>query len=237
MIRATILVKGEVQKVGYRDLVQSVARSLDIKGYVENLRDGTVRIIGEAEEAVIEEFIQKISVQTEFIHVEEARVIERALATGEFPYFDVKYGSLEEELGERIVTAVKMASASRQDVKAMHTDLTKGFQETRGDIQSMHADLTKGFQDVRGDLTKDFQETRGAIQSMHSDMNRSFQEMAKRYDHIIVMLGKTLKTMQMESLRTRRELVRAVDKLARLVDALVKERGRKRGAGRAAGRA
>jgi len=43
-IKAEIIVKGVVQKTGYRDYVQEKARSLNVKGYVENLREGSVKI-------------------------------------------------------------------------------------------------------------------------------------------------------------------------------------------------
>jgi len=35
--RAEIIVKGEVQRVGYKDAVERIARKLNIKGYAENL--------------------------------------------------------------------------------------------------------------------------------------------------------------------------------------------------------
>jgi len=35
--------------VGYRDPVQYLARKMGLKGFIENLRDGTVRIVCEAE--------------------------------------------------------------------------------------------------------------------------------------------------------------------------------------------
>lgn len=48
-IKAEIIVKGTVQRVGYRDHVQETARKLDVKGYVENLRDGSVKIVCETQ--------------------------------------------------------------------------------------------------------------------------------------------------------------------------------------------
>jgi len=53
-VKAEITVKGTVQKAGYRDYVQEIARSLNVKGYVENQRDGSVRIVCEANEDALE---------------------------------------------------------------------------------------------------------------------------------------------------------------------------------------
>ena len=128
--RATIVVTGEIQKVGYRDYVQKVARKLGVLGYVENMRDGSVQVVCEAEESVIKEFKEAISVKVDFIDVNELNVLEIKEATGEFDYFEIKYGSPEEELGERMGAGILYMAAtrdeinaSRQDIKAMHSDL------------------------------------------------------------------------------------------------------------------
>ena len=47
MKRAAIIIKGDVQRVGYRDFVENVARKLCIIGFVENIKPYDVRIICE----------------------------------------------------------------------------------------------------------------------------------------------------------------------------------------------
>ena len=133
MIRASIVARGKVQKVGYRDLVQDVARSRGIKGYVENLRDGNVRIVCEGEKEVIDEFMKAIKVDIGLIRVESIELSEVSKATGEFQFFDIKYGPLEEELSERMVAAVNYAAAMWEDIKEMRGDI----KEIRGDIKEM----------------------------------------------------------------------------------------------------
>lgn len=63
MKRFEIIAKGKVQKVGYRDYVEEVARSLGIVGFVENLKDGSVKIVCEGEEEMIKKFIQEINIK------------------------------------------------------------------------------------------------------------------------------------------------------------------------------
>jgi len=59
MYRAVIMVRGRIQKVGYRDEVTEIANKMDITGTVENLPDGkSVKIIAEAEKDILEKFIQ-----------------------------------------------------------------------------------------------------------------------------------------------------------------------------------
>jgi len=61
--RVSITAKGEVQKVGYRDVVQKIAQDMGVKGFVENLRDGNVLVVAEGEKETIEEFIKKIKIK------------------------------------------------------------------------------------------------------------------------------------------------------------------------------
>ena len=165
-IKAEIIVKGAIQKAGYRDYVQEKARSLNVKGYVENLRDGSVRIVCEADEDTLKNFIKLINIKQDLIAIEKIETIKTQPATGEYEYFDIKYGPMEEEIGERMVTAVKIAAATRQDIKDMHKDLKES-------TESMHKDL------------------KGSIESMHKDMNQNFKEMAERYDVISAELLRT----------------------------------------------
>ena len=48
LTRLEATVHGEVQRVGYRYIVQDMARKFDVKDYVQNMPDGTVKIIAEA---------------------------------------------------------------------------------------------------------------------------------------------------------------------------------------------
>ncbi|MFP3132838.1 MAG: acylphosphatase [Nitrososphaeria archaeon] len=57
--RAEIIVEGLVQGVGYRAFAKRVADKLGLKGYAENLPDGTVKIIVEGEKDQIEDFIEE----------------------------------------------------------------------------------------------------------------------------------------------------------------------------------
>ncbi|MGQ9680659.1 MAG: acylphosphatase, partial [Candidatus Bathyarchaeia archaeon] len=138
MIRARILVHGDVQKVGFRDFVQKVARGLGVKGYVENLEDGTVLIVCEADEAVLEDFIGAIDVREEFIKVEKVFVAERSEATGEFDFFRIKHGDLGMELGERMGTAIEYARTTRLEIREMRSDLKGSIEGMHGDLKKMH---------------------------------------------------------------------------------------------------
>jgi acylphosphatase len=211
-IKAEIIVKGKVQKAGYRDHVQEVARSLNVMGYVENLKDGSVKVVCETDKPTLEKFIQLISLKTDIITVENVEITKTQPAKGEYEHFDIKYGPLEEEVGERMVAAFKIATATRQDIKNMHYDLKDMHQDLKGSITVMHQDLKEGITAMHQDLKSMHTDLKESIDSMHYDMNRHFEEMAKRYDVISA-----------ELLKTREELKRAVDSLVELIRTFVEK--------------
>jgi acylphosphatase len=51
--RANIFVSGNVQMANFRGFVKTLADSLEIKGYADNLPDGRVQIVCEGEEESI----------------------------------------------------------------------------------------------------------------------------------------------------------------------------------------
>jgi len=58
--RARILVSGRVQGVFFRDHTRIWAGSLGVTGWVRNLRDGRVEVLGEGEREKIEELIARL---------------------------------------------------------------------------------------------------------------------------------------------------------------------------------
>jgi acylphosphatase/BMFP domain-containing protein YqiC len=196
-IKTEIIVKGSVQKAGYRDHVQEKARSLDVKGYVENQRDGSVKIVCEADEADLEKFIKLINIKQDLIAVEKIQTIKKQPATGEYQYFDIKYGSMEEEMGERMVAAVKIAVATRQDIKDVHEDLKNMHKDLKGGINSMHKDLTSSIQSMHKDVKESTEsmhkDLKGSINSMHKDLTSSIQSMHKDVKESTESMHKDLK--------------------------------------------
>jgi len=107
MKRARIIVKGRVQRVGYRDEVEEIARRLGINGFVENIKPYDIRIVTEGEDEAISEFIERIKIKRFPIDVESVEVSFEDFK-GEFEYFEIKRGDWQEELGERLDTAGKL---------------------------------------------------------------------------------------------------------------------------------
>jgi acylphosphatase len=107
MKRVAITAKGRVQKVGYRDEVEEIARKLNVTGFIENVKPYDVRIVAEGEDEHIDLFIKRLKIIKFPIDVESVEVNFDDFR-GEFEYFEIKRGEWGEEIVERLDTAGKL---------------------------------------------------------------------------------------------------------------------------------
>ena len=179
MIRAKIVAEGDVQKAGYRDIVEDIAVKLGVKGFVENLRDKTVCVVCEAEKDVVNRFVDAIKIKNDIVDVKNVKVVETSPATNEFEYFDIKYGGPEEELGERMVAAVKYAKLALHETRGVGTEV----KSSRKDIQGVRNEVKASRKDIQG-VKNEVKASRKDIHDMHKDMNQKFDWTAERYGDI-----------------------------------------------------
>jgi acylphosphatase/DNA-binding ferritin-like protein len=189
--RFEIIVKNTVQKVGYRDYVEEVARRLGIEGFVENVKDGTVRIVCETDEETVKKFIHEINIKKGLIEVEDVQIKSVGIATGEFKYFEIKYGPLEEEIGERMVMAVKYASAMWSDIKTMSQNL----KEVKQDIKEMKQDLKEVKQDIK-EMKQDIKEVKQDIKEIKQDIKEMKQDIKEIKGDVKEVLKKQDETIK-----------------------------------------
>ena len=203
MIRAKIVAEGDVQKVGYRDIVEDIAVKLGVKGFVENLRDKTVCVVCEAEKDVVDRFVDAIKIKNDIVDVKNVKVVETSPATNEFEYFDIKYGGPEEELGERMVAAVKYAKLALHETRVVGEEV-KGSRE---DIKGVRDEVKGSRKDIKG---------------MHQDMNKRFDWVAEKYGDIgagITSIKDDLKELK----NMGNDVKEMKDLFAKLVNHIIKE--------------
>ena len=63
------LVRGRVQGVGYRYFVMREAEGLGVSGFARNLPDGTVEVIAEAEEPILQKLEERLRKGPSFARV------------------------------------------------------------------------------------------------------------------------------------------------------------------------
>ena len=87
--RVEAFYSGKVQGVGFRFTVESFAIETGLQGWVKNLSDGRVHLVGEAEEIALKEFLGKI--KNEFSHYIRDSDIQWHDASGEFNSFQIRF--------------------------------------------------------------------------------------------------------------------------------------------------
>jgi acylphosphatase len=71
-----IKVSGKVQNVGFRFYTKKTAKNLGITGYVKNLPDGSVYIEAEAEDYIIDQFVEWCRKGPSWARVEKINIQE-----------------------------------------------------------------------------------------------------------------------------------------------------------------
>jgi acylphosphatase len=88
--RLEAVVSGRVQLVMYRDFATRKARGLKLVGEVQNLPDGTVRVVAEGEREKLNLYVEKLRQGSLLAHVEEVSV-SWLPATHTFTAFSIHY--------------------------------------------------------------------------------------------------------------------------------------------------
>jgi acylphosphatase len=83
-------IHGKVQGVGFRFFATRVARRLGLKGWIENLRDGSVESLVEGEPEKIDEWLTEIREGPRYAEVTSIDQ-DRREYTGKLNDFDVKF--------------------------------------------------------------------------------------------------------------------------------------------------
>lgn len=87
LIRARVIISGEVQGIGFRFQTRVKARNLGLRGFVRNLDSGEVEAVFEGEEDKVKEIIEWCKKGPTFAKVDNVKV-EFEDYTGEFESFE-----------------------------------------------------------------------------------------------------------------------------------------------------
>ncbi len=180
--RAVIIVKGDVQETGYRALVRRTARRLGLKGYVENLLDGRVRIVCEGERATVEELCKRIRIKDGLITVTSIR--KRFLRpTREFEGFVVKTEDLISEIFQGNATAARYFHNLENKVDGVGDKVDgvgKKVDRVGDKVDGVGKKVDRVRDEVKGVGRKVDSVDRG-VESMHKDMNKRFDRLDGSY--------------------------------------------------------
>lgn len=88
--RIEAVIRGRVQGVAFRHHAQVEAHRLQLRGWVANRGDGTVRVVAEGPEPALRRFAAWLQVGPPAAYVEEAD-IRWLPAAGGFPGFEIRF--------------------------------------------------------------------------------------------------------------------------------------------------
>jgi len=138
MERHVIWVSGKVQKAGYRARVVAIAKDLGIKGMVENLPDGRVKVIAEGEEADLQRFAEALRIRNALIDVTEIK-IDRSSGLEGIDGFHKTVG--EDETDGRLDKSAEylkvLIDVTKDGFGRIETEMSKGFSDLGNKMDQM----------------------------------------------------------------------------------------------------
>jgi len=225
LTRLEVTVNGEVQRVGYRYTVQDIARKLGVKGYVQNMPDGTVKIIAEAPRKTIEKFIKALQIKEPPTNVYQIKV-KTTKPTRKFEFFTIKYGDPTEEMAEGFGTGLKYMNLSRTENKqgfdSSRTEMKKGFNavktEVRKGFRTQRIEMKKGFNAVKTEVRNGFGtqrvETKQGFRSLGTEMKKGFQNLSTQMSKGFGTTKNEIKGMRQDMNRNFQEMSTKYDTIS-----------------------
>lgn len=185
-IRTVMIIHGNVQRSDYRGRVISIAKMMNITGTIQNLSDGTVKIIAEGEKINIERFCDEIDIKNFLIKVTKIERKEDSEPIGEYESFYKLVG--EGETDERLDTAAEL-------LKELIVVTKNGFDtldiNLGGKIDTLRNDTNNNFKEMDGKY-KLISEGMFAIINELKETNKSFEKRIEKTEKNIEELLKIL---------------------------------------------
>ena len=223
MAKKRILVKGNVQGVGFRAFVRQYAFNLDVKGLVRNLSDKTVEIYCAAQAGALKKFLRALKVKGDkmdpfVINVEQITVFDektKEYKAGKVPRsfkeFIVDYGAgltkAEREAAERdeytILAGQRLGQKMDTGFNGLGQKMDNGFnglgQKVDGvgqDVRAMHKDMNVKFEGLDKKyhvISEHLLETSQSIVGMNENNTKTNENIAKTNENIKVLTEAMMK--------------------------------------------
>ncbi|MCX6674239.1 MAG: acylphosphatase [Methanothrix sp.] len=194
MNRLTAYVSGNVQKVGYRKRVIDIARAFGLKGIVENLDDGRVKIIAEGDDEKLKWFENAIEIKNTLIQVTCVEKIY-APAGGEF----ARFGKIvnDDETDSRLDKGIDVMNK----ILVAITDVNKTLVDMNSNLGGKMDNLSDKMDNLGGKMDK-----------MDKNLGNKMDRMLQKQDELIIEV-KDVGQSQNELLVEVKDINKKVDKV------------------------
>lgn len=175
MQRLTAYISGKVQKTGFRARVLAIARDFGLKGYVQNLDDGRVKVIAEGETGDLESLLSALDIKNTIINVVDIKS-DYSPATGDFDSFVkvVSGGETDQRLDVAAGLLTKLIVVNEKildEIKATRIEMT----ETRKEMTEIRLELTETHEDIKGAINESQEAIVSEIRELRADLKENIE--------------------------------------------------------------
>ncbi len=189
-MRLTAFVSGRVQEVGYRARVIDIASAFGLKGMVENLLDGRVKIVAEGEDEKLKWFESAIDIKNALIYVSS---IEKnySPASGEFEQFgklvakgetDTRLDTAAGHLKELISAVNKMNDNLGGKMDQMNENLGSKMDQMNESLGSKMDQMNESLGSKMDQMNENLS---GKIDQMNENLGGKMDQMLGKQDELL----------------------------------------------------
>ena len=208
-----LIVEGSVQGVGYRALVNQVAKRFRLKGYVKNLEDGSVEIVCFGDLKLIEEFKKSINIKSKKqgpLNMNVDNIIECPFnLNSELGFFHIDYD-------QEAKTPFERTNLERLEIGSLIlSDMRDGTDQFREEAKSSFSIMGEKLDSV-GDKIDN---VGIKVDSLKEETNKNFNSLGEKYHSISENAAK----IELRISELHEELVKSNNNNAVLIKSLVEK--------------
>ena len=180
MYKTKITIRGIVQKVGLRAQIKIIADRLGVCGTVENLGDGSVLVVCEAQRADVKEMVRQIRSGTKPAVITDVLVGEGPPATG-MEGFEIILGDSTEEM----LSAMSTGTRAMVGMLTVLDEIKQGQADTNETLarletgQNQTNETLARLETGQKELMRGQDQTNDVIKSMDSKLDASLENDAR----------------------------------------------------------
>ncbi|MEM1941672.1 MAG: acylphosphatase [Candidatus Nitrosocaldus sp.] len=187
MLAYRLIVRGRVQRVGFRRYVLEHARALGLKGNVRNEDDDSMHIHAQGDdEYTLNRFIELIKNAPSPAYVSSVEIIPTQVE--EHKSFKIVYGELGDELQEGFGAMQSAFDDYRQEFRAYVGE----FRSFASRTDANFADLKQEIRSTREDLKQEIRGVRDELKAFADRTDNNFITLTTKYDIIAERMDKIL---------------------------------------------
>ena len=188
-IAKLLKVIGIVQRVGYRRYLLDLAQKIGVAGYVKNEKDGSVTLYIQGEEDKVNTFLEEAYKPFYPAKVEKIELIKEKTPDPKIKYFEIKFGTIQEELQEEFGAMQAIFMNYWQEFR----DYRQEFRDYRREFREFAKRTDQNFQEIKdkyGEISERLTEILDTLRRESKETREKLNESLKLLKEAIEKLDK-----------------------------------------------